>query len=461
MTPAERIETVIVGGGQAGLATSYWLTQRGRPHLVLEQAARPGHVWHDDRWDSFTLVTPNWRIRLPGAAYAGDAPDGFLPRDEIVEYFARYVADFRLPIRYGTRVLEVERADDGGTYRIQTATARYETTNVVIATGLYQRPKIPAFASGLPAEVAQLHSGAYRRPEGIAPGAALVVGSEQSGCQIAEELSQSGREVYLCVGHAGRMPRRYRGLDAWAWAYLMGTANRTVDQLADPRERFEAHPHLSGKGGGHTINLHRFARDGVGLLGHLRDAHDGHLSLAPDLHEGLAAADKLDADFRAGVDRYVEQMGMDAPPRGSARARGWLRAGGTDRTGPRGGGHPYGDLGHRLRLRHRPRQGADLRRARLSRAHGGRHALAWALFRRPPLAAHARVGAALRRGRRRGLDRGRHHPQGAPGAAFGRGRRSFSTGAARVSLGGRPRARGGLGAFIQRVKGSFAWSISR
>lgn len=311
---SERIETLIVGAGQAGLATSYWLTQQERPYLVLEQASRPGYVWHDDRWDSFTFVTPNWMIRLPGAAYQGDAPDGFLPRDEIVAYFARYVTDFRLPIRYGVRVLSVERTGDGRRYRVQTETTRYEAINVVVATGAYQHPKIPAFSASLPPEVAHLHSGAYRRPEALAPGAVLVVGSGQSGCQIAEELYQSGRTVYLCAGRAGRMPRRYRGLDAWAWAYLTGAVDHTVSQLHSPQERFEAHPHLSGKGGGHSINLHRFAREGVRLLGHLRDARGGHIALAPDLHESLAAADQAEANFCEAADRYVEQVGLDAPP---------------------------------------------------------------------------------------------------------------------------------------------------
>jgi putative flavoprotein involved in K+ transport len=313
MASSVHIETLIVGGGQAGLATSYWLTQLGHPHLVLEQASQPAHVWQDDRWDSFTFVTPNWMIQLPGAAYQGDAPDSFLPHDEIVAYFARYATQFRLPIHYGERVRSVERTDDGKAYSIQTEAARYKAINVVIATGMYQRPKIPAFSASLPAEIAQLPSGSYRRPEALAPGAVLVVGSGQSGCQIAEELYQSGRTVYLCVGRAGRMPRRYRGRDAWTWAYLMGTVDRNVTELQSPQERFEAHPHLSGKGGGHTINLHRFARDSVKLLGHLRGARDGRLSFAPDLWESLAAADKVEANFCDAVNRFVAKTGLDAP----------------------------------------------------------------------------------------------------------------------------------------------------
>jgi putative flavoprotein involved in K+ transport len=313
MARERHIDTVIVGGGQAGLATSYWLTQQGHPHLVLEQATTPGHVWRDERWDSFTFVTTNWMIRLPGAAYQGNAPDGFLPREEIETYYTHYVTDHRLPIRYGVRVRSVERGDGGTGYRVHTETSEYEADNVVIAIGAYQHPKIPAYSVRIPAEVAQLHSSGYRHPDAIAPGAVLVVGSGQSGCQIAEELYQSGRKVYLCVGRAGRMPCRYRGRDTWAWAYQIGTIDRNVSDLTSLAERLDAHPHLSGKDGGHTINLHRFAREGVTLLGHLRDVQDGHLMFAPDLHESLAAADKMEAEFCAAVDHFVAQTGLEAP----------------------------------------------------------------------------------------------------------------------------------------------------
>ncbi|HEY7779263.1 MAG TPA: NAD(P)-binding domain-containing protein [Ktedonobacterales bacterium] len=313
MPHPDRIDTLIVGAGQAGLATSYWLTQYGYPHLVLEQAAIPGHVWRDDRWDSFTLNTPNWMTRLPGAPYHGDAPDAYLPRDEIVALFADYAARFHLPIHFGARGLAVEPAGDGARFRVQTETAQYEADNVVVASGLYQRPRVPDYHASLPAAITQLTTSTYRHPESLPPGAVLVVGSARSGCQIAEELYQSGRQVYLCVSRAGRLPRRYRGLDSLAWRYLIGEFDRPVSQLKDPAERFAANPHISGRDGGHTINLHRFARAGVTLLGRLRGANDGRLALAPDLRENLVAADNLDARFRENIDRFVEQAGIDVP----------------------------------------------------------------------------------------------------------------------------------------------------
>jgi putative flavoprotein involved in K+ transport len=191
----ESVDTVIVGGGQAGLSVSYFLRQQAREHVVLERAAQAGEAWRNHRWDSFTFVTPNWMIRLPGAEYQGDDPDGFLPRDQIVQVFEQYVERFTLPVRYGVQVTAVESVNGG--YRVTTDRGMIQAANVVIATGSFQQPKIPPFSAHLPPEVRQLHSGEYRNPRALPPGAVLVVGSAQSGCQIAEELYQSGRKVYL------------------------------------------------------------------------------------------------------------------------------------------------------------------------------------------------------------------------------------------------------------------------
>lgn len=308
---AEQINTIVVGGGQAGLAISYELTQQGQPHIVLEQAAQAGAAWRR-RWDSFTLVTPNWATNLPGAGYLGDDPDGFMPRAAIVAYLEQYVERFKLPVHYGVRVMAVERKP-GGSYLVSTDQQAFEATNVVIATGLFQRPRLPPLSAELPANVAQLHSDEYRNPQALAPGAVLVVGSAQSGCQIAEELNESGRTVYLCVGGAGRLPRRYRGKDSFWWAAQSGFLDRTVDQLPSPRAKFVGNPHVSGKHGGHTLNLHQFARNGITLLGHIQAVHDGTIALAPDLKASLALADNVEADFVNLVDTYIERHSLDAP----------------------------------------------------------------------------------------------------------------------------------------------------
>ncbi len=307
----EKIETMIIGGGQGGLSVSYYLTRQEREHVVLESAAQAGNAWRNDRWDSFTLVTPNWSFRLPGAEYQGDVPHGFMPKDEIVACFERYVAQFRLPVRYGVRALSV--APENGGYRVETDQGRWRAKNVVVATGLFQTPKTLTGAASLNPEVFQVPSGQYRRPELLPPGGVLVVGSGQSGCQIAEELYQAGRQVYLCVGSAGRAPRRYRGRDTYEWLYLSKFLDRTPDQLPSPRARFAGNPQISGKNGGHTLNLHQFYRDGVTLLGRLQEIRDGCAVLAPDLKENLAKADQLEANMIKGIDGYIAKNGIDAP----------------------------------------------------------------------------------------------------------------------------------------------------
>jgi putative flavoprotein involved in K+ transport len=317
MVKTQSIDTIIIGGGQAGLATSYYLTQQGHPHLVLEQASRPGHAWRTDRWDSFTLLTPNWSIRLPGAEYQGDDPDGFLARDALVTYFEQYVAQHRLPVQYDTRVTAAEPLEDGRGYQVLAEIGgeptRFEASHVIIATGLFQHHKIAACSGDLHAGILQLHSGAYRHPAALPPGAVLVVGSAQSGCQITEELYQSGRKVYLCVGSAGRVPRRYRGEDIYTWLYMSGFLDRTVDQLPSPQAKFAANPHISGKDGGHTLNLHQFAQDGVILLSHLRGGTEKSVYFAPDLRESLAKTDQFEVDVCNLIDRFIERAGLDAP----------------------------------------------------------------------------------------------------------------------------------------------------
>jgi putative flavoprotein involved in K+ transport len=307
------IETVIVGGGQAGLSVSYYLTRQGREHVVLEQADAPANAWRNHRWDSFTLNTPNWQSQLPGPEHRDIDPDGFMTRAEIVAYFENYVRRFRLPVRYGAQVSRIEREDRTGAFVLTLVSGeRIGTRNVVIATGLYQEPKIPAFGVSFPPAIWQVHSDAYRNPRELLPGAVLVVGSAQSGAQIAEELYESGRTVYLAVGHAGRTLRRYRGKDANWWLDKIGHYDKTIADLPSPRAKFAGKPHISGTRGGHTLNLHQFARDGVRLLGHLVGVSGNKVQLAPDLYANLAAADRAEADLLVGIDEYVARTGMAA-----------------------------------------------------------------------------------------------------------------------------------------------------
>ena len=306
------IDTVVIGAGQAGLSMSYYLTQQYRDHIVLEKS-RVGESWRSGRWDSFTLVTPNWLMRLPGFHYQGDAPDGISTRDEVVDYLDRYVEFFNPPLQFGVQAKSVIQVRDGGKYIIDTTNESLEANSVVVATGLFQRPRIPAISEGLPGQILQIHSGEYRNSDALPPGAVLVVGSGQSGCQIADELYRTGRKVYLCVGSAGRMPRRYRGKDMTWWLDKTGIADKTVDTLPSPKAKFAGNPHVTGKDGGRTLNLHQFARDGVILTGRVTDVRGGEIILAPDLMENLAKADKFAADIKKAIDEHIKRVGLDAP----------------------------------------------------------------------------------------------------------------------------------------------------
>jgi putative flavoprotein involved in K+ transport len=308
----ERIETVIVGAGQAGLFTSYWLTKQGHEHVVLERAPYPAPVWRDNRWDSFTMVTPNWAFRTPDTGYTGPDPDGFMPRSDVLDLFARFVSDHQLPVRCNTSVLSVEATGDHS-YRIRTQDGLIEAANVVIATGIFQFPKLPPFAQQLSPGIAQVHTHTYRNPQSLPEGAVLVVGSAMSGCQIAEELHRSSRTVYLSTGGAGRAPRRYRGKDIIEWLDTIGFFDLSIEQMPPGSTRWDAIPHVSGADGGHTINLHEFARDGVTLLGRMRDAEGTIVRFAPNLYENLARADGFAGMMTQMIDGYILGHGLDIP----------------------------------------------------------------------------------------------------------------------------------------------------
>jgi putative flavoprotein involved in K+ transport len=306
----EHIETIIIGGGQAGLGTSYCLKKHGHEHVILEKADRAGSAWRN-RWDSFTLVTPNWMINLPGAPYQGDDPHGFMDREEISTYIEAYSQRLNLPIRYNTKVTAVEPSELG--FLVSTDQGFFTSDNIVLAVGFYQQCKAPAFSINCPPWINQIHSSEYKNPRMLPDGPVLVVGSAQSGSQIAEELNENGRKVYLSVSTTGRFPRRYRGKDAAVWMERMGYFNRTVDQLPSSQARFAASAHGTGKNGGHTINMHQFARDGIALLGRVQHIEENHAYLAPDLKENLAKADQFEREFVQEINDYIRENELDCP----------------------------------------------------------------------------------------------------------------------------------------------------
>ncbi|MEM5774149.1 MAG: NAD(P)-binding domain-containing protein, partial [Anaerolineaceae bacterium] len=294
------------------LSVGYYLKQAGREFTILEKSDYPGSAWREDRWDSFCLNTPNWAFRLPGAEYDGGAPDAFMHLPEIITRFDRYAQQFDLPVQYGVQALGIDPVDGG--YRVATSAGSVTARNVVTAAGLFQSPAFPPFASQLSGDIYQLHSGKYRNPHSLPDGGVLVIGSAQSGCQIAEELYQAGRQVYLSVGSAGRLPRRYRGRDIFYWLEQMGFFNRTADLLPGLADRFKANVQVSGTAGGHTINLHRFARDGVRLVGRLAGGAGDMIRFLPDLKQNLAYTDRFEQETLRQLDQLIERSGMTAPP---------------------------------------------------------------------------------------------------------------------------------------------------
>lgn len=306
------IQVIIVGGGQAGLSVSYCLGQRHIEHVVLEKMPQAGHAWRDMRWDSFCLLTPNWSLLLPGFEYGDAEPDAFTSRDGIVSLLEQYESRFSLPVQHNTAANAVTPLTDGG-YSVVTDQVVWTAKNVVIATGLFQKPKVSPVQDQLSPQILQLHCSSYRNPSSLPDGGVLVVGSAQSGCQIAEELLESGREVWLSVGAAGRVPRRYRGKDIIFWLNGLGFFDRTPDMLASPRLRFAANPHLSGTHGGHNINLHLFARSGMHLIGHIIAGEGYRVRIADDLGQSLDFADAAEARTIQSIDQFITANSLSAP----------------------------------------------------------------------------------------------------------------------------------------------------
>jgi putative flavoprotein involved in K+ transport len=309
----EHRSVIVVGGGQAGVSTSYWLKRRGIDHLVFEKRTA-AHVWSTARWDAFCLVTPNWQCDLPGHPYDGPDLDGFMKKDEIVAYVQAFVRKVNPPIREGVAVTRVTRRAEGG-FAVSTSDGEYTADEIVVASGGYHTPIIPRMAEKLPKTIAQLHSEQYRNPEQLPKGGVLVVGSGQSGCQIAEDLHLAGRKVHLAVGEAPRCARFYRGRDVVAWLADMGYYEMSVDRHP-LREgvRDNTNHYVTGRDGGRDIDLRRFASEGMELYGVLEDFADGRLRFRQNLAASLAFADRTYNGINAAIDKHIADKGVDAPP---------------------------------------------------------------------------------------------------------------------------------------------------
>jgi putative flavoprotein involved in K+ transport len=306
------LPVAVIGGGQAGLSVSYYLKQRNIEHVVLERN-QAFHAWRTQRWDSFCLVTPNWQCKLPGLPYDGSDPDGFMRRDELNAYLERFLAKLSPPLEEGVSVNKVQRAPDG-TFELQTSRGELRVDQLVIAAGNYHVPKIPRLAEKLPRSITQLHVSEYRNPSQLPAGPVLVVGTGQSGCQIAEDLHLEGRQVHLCVGSAPRVARRYRGRDVVAWLDDMGHYELGVDRHPlKEGVRDKANHYVTGRDGGRDIDLRKFALEGMRLHGRLLDIADGALRFGDDLARNLDNADAVSANIKKSIDDYIARSGIVAP----------------------------------------------------------------------------------------------------------------------------------------------------
>ena len=305
----KRTDTVIIGGGQAGLAMSRCLHDRGVDHVVLERG-RVGERWRSERWDSARLLTPNWQSRLPDWYYRGNDPDGFMTMPEFVDYLEEYAQSFDAPVEQETTVLSVETAASG--YRVITDRGVWSTPNVVIATGHCDRPHVPAMGKRLSEDVTQIVPTRYRNPAQLPDGGVLVVGAAASGVQLADELAASGRDVTLAVGSHVRLPRTYRGRDIMWWLETMGVFLETADDVYSIElARKLPSLQLVGRDDRRSLDLEALQARGVRLVGRASDAGGHRVEFADDLAETTANADAKLSRLLARVDEFARVVGLD------------------------------------------------------------------------------------------------------------------------------------------------------
>jgi putative flavoprotein involved in K+ transport len=303
-----RIDVIVIGGGQAGLAMSRCFAERGVGHIVLERG-RVAERWRTGSWDSLRLLTPNWLNLLPGGGYDGPDPDGFMRAADLVDSLCRYAAAFQAPIETGVDVLAVE--PQGEAYRVTTSRGAWQARGVVVATGQCQHPLVPAFASALPARIQQLTPADYRRPSDLPDGPALVVGASASGVQLAEEIHRSGRPVTLSVGRHTRIPRRYRGRDILAWMHRAGVLDDRA-QTASGLKRARRQPSLQlvGRSDGRSRDLGVLQELGIRIAGRAKALCNGAMLFAEDLALTMEEADRRLARLLNRIDDFVETVGL-------------------------------------------------------------------------------------------------------------------------------------------------------
>ena len=311
----QEIEVLVVGAGQAGIAMSEHLSSQGVIHLVVERD-RIAERWHSWRWDSLVANGPAWHDRFPGQEFDVD-PDAFATKEQVADYFSAYAEKIDAPIRTGVEVTSVRRNTGRAGFRVETSDGTFDARYVVAATGAFQRPIIPAVvpdSAGIP----QIHSSSYRNPQQLPDGAVLVVGAGSSGVQIADELQQSGRQVYLAVGPHDRPPRSYRGRDFCWWLGVLGK----WDAATPPRGAEHVTIAVSGAHGGHTVDFRALATSGITLVGRAESFDDGVMHFAPDLRVNIENGDANYLSMLDEADAYIARNGLDLPEEPQARILG-------------------------------------------------------------------------------------------------------------------------------------------
>lgn len=303
------IDTLIIGGGQAGLAMSHSLAERGIDHLILERG-RVAERWRSERWDSLRLLSPNWQLALPGFFYDGDDPDGFLTMPEVIDFFVRYARSFSAPVQDETTVRRIHH--DGSAYRVDTDRQTFRAANVVLATGYCDIPYVPPIARQLASDLVQTVPTRYKNPGQLPDGGVLIVGASASGAQLAEEIQLSGRPVTLAVGNHIRLPRTYRGRDILWWLDAMGVFDETTDNLLNDPEAMRAPSlQLVGRADRSDLDLDILQNRGVRLVGRVADANGTRVRFNDDLEATTATADGRMGAMLTHVDRFISRAGLE------------------------------------------------------------------------------------------------------------------------------------------------------
>ncbi|MDQ1207127.1 putative flavoprotein involved in K+ transport [Acinetobacter baylyi] len=319
-------DVVIVGGGQAGLCVSYYLKKAGIDHVVLEKETELTHAWRQKRWDNFTLVTPNWQCLLPDHPYNGNNPDGFMKKNEIVEYLDSFIEKLNPPALLNVQVTHVAKVAPQQ-FEIETNLGKTTAKQLVVAAGGYHTPIYPKLSDALPKNIMVMHSEQYFNVDQLPEGNVLIVGSGQSGAQIAEDIHLAGKKVYLSTGDAPRCARFYRGKDVVTWLFEMGYYGTTVkDHRYSEEVRKSTNHYVTGRDGGRDIDLRKFALEGMQLLGRFEDYQNGELVFRPDLNQNLDMADATYNRINASIDDYITKNNIETDEPASKYQPVWTPA---------------------------------------------------------------------------------------------------------------------------------------